>query len=53
MNKSVIYIGASVGGVAGGWLGSLIDHSMFGLWGIILSVVGGLVGIYAAVKIQQ
>ena len=53
MNKSVIYIGATVGGFVGGVLGGMIDHSMLGLWSIILSVIGGIAGILAAVKIQQ
>lgn len=54
MNKSVIYIGATVGGLVGGWLGSMLDHgNLLGLWGIVFGAVGGLAGIYAAYKIQQ
>ncbi len=53
MNKTIIYIGATVGGVLGGWIGSVIDHSVRGLWGILLSVVGGIAGIYIGYKIQQ
>ena len=54
MNKSVIYIGATIGGAGGGFLGGIFDHgNMFGLWGIMLSLVGGIAGIYAAYKIQQ
>ncbi len=53
MNKSLIYVGAGVGGLVGGWLGSLLDHSLFGVWGVLLSAVGGIAGIYAAYKIQQ
>jgi hypothetical protein len=53
MNKTVIYIGATVGGLAGGWIGSLFDHSLLGLWGILLGMVGGIAGIWAAVKLQQ
>lgn len=53
MNKTIIYIGATIGGALGGWIGSAIDHSLLGLWGIILSGVGGIAGIYIAYKIQQ
>ena len=53
MNK-MIGLGVLVGSVLGGWLGSLLDSgSAFGLWGIIGSTIGGLVGIYAAYKISQ
>ena len=54
MNKSVIYIGATIGGALGGFLGSLLDHgNMFGIWGILFSLVGGLGGIYLGYKVQQ
>ena len=53
MNKSLVYIGAGIGGTIGGFIGSAIDHSLLGLWGIILSGVGGILGIWAAYKIQQ
>ena len=54
MNKSVIYMGATVGGIAGGFLGGLMDHgNPFGLWGILFSLIGGIAGIWGAVKIQQ
>lgn len=53
MSKKVIYIGATIGGAVGSLLGSLLDNGNFlGLWGIILGGVGGLVGIWAAYKLQ-
>jgi len=52
--KLAIGIGVTVGSILGGWLGSLIDGgSMFGLWGIIGSTVGGLAGIYVGYKLAQ
>ena len=52
--KTMIYIGIAIGGAIGGWLGSLLDHgNFFGAWGIILSGVGSLVGIWAGYKIGQ
>jgi hypothetical protein len=49
--KMMIWVGITLGGIIGGWIGSLLDHgNMLGAWSIILSVVGSLVGIWAAVK---
>ena len=49
--KTLIYIGLTVGGLIGGWLGSMMDHgNPFGAWGIILGTVGGLAGICAGYK---
>lgn len=54
MNKTVIYIGAGIGGAAGSYLGSLLDHgNMLGVWSILIGLVGGIAGIWAAVKLQQ
>jgi len=54
MSKSMIYLGASIGGILGGYVGSLLDKGNFlGMWGLILSTVGGLLGVYVAYKIQQ
>ena len=48
----MILVGATAGGLIGGWLGSMLDHgNMFGTWGIILSTIGGVVGIWAGYKI--
>jgi hypothetical protein len=50
--KHFVYIGAAIGGTAGGYLGAILDHgNYFGLWAILLSAVGGLLGIYIAYKI--
>jgi hypothetical protein len=52
--KTMIYIGVTVGGIAGGWIGSLIDHgNIFGAWGILLGGVGSIIGIWAGYKIGQ
>lgn len=49
--KSLLYIGAGVGGAAGGWLGSLLDHNNFGIWSIIGSTIGGLAGLWLGYKL--
>lgn len=54
MSKSVIYIGAGVGGVIGSVLGAWIDQGNYlGLWSIFLGLVGGLAGIWVSFKIQR
>jgi uncharacterized membrane protein len=50
--KKVIYLGVSVGGMVGGLIGSRFDNGSFGVWGIVLSLVGSLLGIYAGYKIS-
>lgn len=54
MDKKVIYIGASIFGAAGSYLGSLLDGgSLLGFWSILGGLVGGILGIYLAYKFQQ
>ncbi|MGH7241608.1 MAG: hypothetical protein ACREGB_04910 [Candidatus Saccharimonadales bacterium] len=49
--KLFIFISVTVGGVLGGWLGSLLDHGNgLGGWSILLSTIGSFVGIWAGVK---
>jgi len=53
MNK-LIYLGITVGGALGGWLGSLLDHgNMLGGWSLTLGAVGSFVGIWAGYKAGQ
>lgn len=53
MNKTIMYISITIGGLVGGWLGSLLDSNGFGLWSIALSTVGGILSIWVAYKISQ
>lgn len=49
--KVLIFLGLTLGGLVGGWLGTMLDHGNgFGAWTIILSTVGSLAGIWAGVK---
>ncbi len=50
--KKLIYIGLTVGGIGGGYLGSLLDHgNALGLWSLFLGTIGGFVGIWAGYKL--
>ena len=52
--KLMIWLGIIVGGVLGGWIGSLLDHgNWLGGWGIVLSGVGSLLGIWGGYKAYQ
>ncbi len=50
--KTYIWIGIFAGGIAGGWLGGLIDHgNLLGTWSIIFSGVGSVVGVWLGYKL--
>lgn len=52
--KSLIFLGITIGGLIGGWLGSMLDHgNSLGGWSLLLGTVGSLAGIWAAVKFGQ
>lgn len=54
MNKAIVYIGASVGGMIGSYLGSLLDHgNLLGVWSILAGGVGGILGIVVVYKIYN
>ncbi len=54
MDKKVVYIGASIFGAIGSFLGSLLDGgNFFGVWGILGGLAGGLLGVFIAYKSQQ
>jgi hypothetical protein len=52
--KTLIYIGIVVGGLIGGYVGSLLDGgNPFGVWGILLGAVGSFAGIWAGYKLGK
>jgi uncharacterized protein YcfJ len=52
--KWLIWIGITIGGLIGGWIGMILDHGNgLGPWSIALSAVGSLAGIWAAIKADQ
>ncbi len=54
MNKKTILIGATIGGIVGGYIPTLFgDNSVFSGWSILGSMIGGLVGIWATVWISK
>jgi ABC-type multidrug transport system permease subunit len=52
--KLMIFVGITIFGSLGAWLGSMMDGgNMFGLWGILISSLGSLFGIWAGYKAAQ
>ncbi len=51
--RHLIWIGAIVGSMVGGWLPTLWGSGLFSFTGIIGNTIGGLVGIYLGYKIAN
>lgn len=52
--KTYIWIGIIVGGIVGGALGGALDHgNVIGLWGILMSGIGSIAGIFIAYKLSN
>jgi len=52
-SKFVIYFCLFVGGAIGGYIPTLWHDNFLSLWSIILSGVGGLVGVFVGYKINK
>ncbi len=52
-NKTLIWIGMSVGTLVGGFLPALWGGDYFSLAGVLCSGIGGLAGIWAGYRLGQ
>jgi hypothetical protein len=52
-SKRLIWIGAIVGSTVGGMLPGLWKESIVSMWGLVLSTVGGIAGIWVGWKLSQ
>ncbi|MEI8061779.1 MAG: hypothetical protein WCG97_00575 [bacterium] len=53
MSKSMVWVGMTIGSAIGGYLPMLWGGSLFSFTSIILTAVGGIVGIYLGFKISE
>lgn len=51
-SKKILYIGAFVGSVVGGYLPALWGGETFSFTGVLLSGIGGILGIIVAYKLS-
>ncbi len=52
--KLMIFLGVTIFGTVGGWLGALLSHgNWFSALSILLSMLGSFVGIWAGYKAAQ
>jgi len=51
--KRLIWFWATVGSIVGGLVPGLWHESMLSMWGLVLSTLGGLVGIWVGWRIGQ
>lgn len=50
-SKSLIWIFMLIGSTIGGFIPTLWGDSFFSMWSVILTAVGGLIGIYLGFKL--
>ena len=52
-SKKVILVGMTVGSVLGSFIPTLWGEGEFSMWSIILSAVGGILGIWIGYKLSR
>lgn len=53
MNKTMLYLFITIGGLVGGYLPSLFGADGFSAWAIIGSTIGGIAGIFVAKRLSE
>ncbi len=53
MTKLCIFVGVTIGGIAGSMVGSALGFGMFDITNFLLSGVGSVIGVYAGWKLAQ
>lgn len=53
MTKKFIWAGLFLGSTIGGIVPAMWGGDMFSIWGIIMSFVGGIVGMWAGYRVAQ
>jgi hypothetical protein len=53
VSKKAVWFGMIVGSTIGGWVPSLWHAGMLSIWGIVMSTVGGIAGIWLAYRMTH
>jgi uncharacterized membrane protein YeaQ/YmgE (transglycosylase-associated protein family) len=48
--KTLVFLGMFIGSIVGGYLPSLWGADIFSMWSLVLSAVGGLLGIWVGYR---
>ena len=51
--KTFVWGGYGIGSTIGGFIPALWDASIFSFWGLILSTIGGMAGIYIGYRLAK
>lgn len=51
--KTFVFLGMTVGSLVGGYIPSLWGADLLSMWSLFLSAIGGLFGIWIAVKLSN
>jgi uncharacterized membrane protein YeaQ/YmgE (transglycosylase-associated protein family) len=52
--KGLMWLNITLGGLVGGWIGSLLDHGNgLGLWSLLFGTVGSLVAIWLTIRLSD
>ncbi len=49
MSKKLVWVGVIVGSSLGGYLPTLWGAGVLSMWGVLLSTVGGILGVWAGI----
>lgn len=53
MNKALLFLMITIGGLIGGWLPTLFGADGFSMWSILGSGAGSVIGVFVAYKISN
>ena len=53
MSKGAVWIGATVGAVAGSFVPGLWGAGQLSLWAVVFGTIGGIAGIWAVYKLYN
>ena len=52
-DKKMVMLGMTIGSMIGGFIPTLLGADIFSLWGVVGTLVGGLIGIWAGFSLKN